>query len=202
MARRFLAERFADNGRTIQFHPSTTYESFVTGLAPALSQAELGLRFETKRGHLVEAVAAAAGGPDRPYLLHIDEINRADLAKVLGEAIYLLEPDDPGRAVTLPFDNGAPVGRELRLPPNLYLLGTMNSADRSIAILDLAVRRRFAFVPLWPDRAVLEECGASPRMVEAFERLLELFLEQAGDEALPLIPGHAYFLETGAGTRR
>jgi 5-methylcytosine-specific restriction enzyme B len=94
MARRFLEPLgFPIHGRTIQFHPSTTYESFVTGLAPALSQAELGLRFETKRGHLVEAVAAALGGPDHPYLLHID----SDLSGRPGQGAQALR-DLPPRA--------------------------------------------------------------------------------------------------------
>jgi 5-methylcytosine-specific restriction protein B len=74
----------------------------------------------------------------------------------------------------------------------------MNSADRSIAILDIAVRRRFAFVPLWPDPGVLERTGASPRMRDAFARLLSVFLEEANDDAFSLLPGHAYFLDAGA----
>jgi len=77
------------------------------------------------------------------------------------------------------------------------VLGTMNSADRSIAILDVAVRRRFAFVPVWPDAQVLEEEGASARAKAAFQRLFSIFLEEAAEDAFALMPGHAYFLDGG-----
>lgn len=197
MAQALLRSRYDGHGRTIQFHPSTTYETFIGGLAPAMGGGDLGLQFAPRQGHLMEAAAEAMKAPDRPYLLHIDEINRADLAKVLGEAIYLLEPGETGRSLQLPYDFGKPFGRTLALPPNLHLLGTMNSADRSIAILDVAVRRRFAFVPLWPDPQVVER-EASPRMQAAFRRLFSLFLEEANDDAFALMPGHAYFLDGGA----
>jgi 5-methylcytosine-specific restriction protein B len=196
LARTLLRDGYGGHGRTIQFHPSTTYESFVGGLAPLSTSGEVGLRFAPKPGHLMAAAAEAQRQPSRPYLLVIDEINRADLAKVLGEAIYLFEPDQPDRAVTLAHDFGGPFGESFRLPPNLHVLGTMNSADRSIAILDLAVRRRFAFVPLWPDPDVVEQ-HATPLMRDAFRRLYYLFLEEANDDALALLPGHAYFLDRG-----
>lgn len=125
-------------------------------------------------------------------LLVIDEINRADLAKVLGEAIYLFEPDRPDREITLAHEFEG-IGRRFWLPPNLHVLGTMNSADRSIAILDVAVRRRFAFVPLWPQLAVVEK-HAGPLLAESFHELLTIFIEHASDDALPLTSGHAYFL--------
>lgn len=191
LAGRLLRERYAGRGRVIQFHPGTTYESFIGGLAPK-EGGTLGFTFQPVRGHLMEAAVEAARDPERPYLLVIDEINRADLAKVLGEAIYLLEPDRPEREITLAHDFDG-VGRTLRLPPKLHILGTMNSADRSIAILDVAVRRRFAFVPLWPQLTVVEDLSG-PALQRAFFDLLSLFIEHAGDDALPLTPGHAYFL--------
>jgi 5-methylcytosine-specific restriction protein B len=129
-------------------------------------------QLKPRRGALIRGGAEAAAAHRDRFLLHIDEINRADLAKVLGEAIYLFEPNSPDRAVDLPFDFGEPVGRSLSLPKNLYVLGTMNSADRSIAILDVAVRRRFAFVPVWPDAQVLEEEGASARRTAASRAVL------------------------------
>ena len=125
----------------------------------------------------------------------IDEINRADLGKVLGEAIYLFEPREigskEGRKIDLPYP--LPGGTQsISIPDNLYILGTMNSADRSIAILDLAVRRRFAFVDLWPDSSVIEDQGIS-LATEAFGRLLDIFTQYAPHDSLVLIPGHAYF---------
>lgn len=200
MAGRLLSAQYANRGRTIQFHPGTTYESFVGGLAPR-EGGNLGFTFRATRGHLMEAAAEAAKNPASPYLLVIDEINRADLAKVLGEAIHLLEPDAKAkREVTLAHDFEG-FGRTLKLPANLHILGTMNSADRSIAILDVAVRRRFAFVPLWPQLEVVEKLSGE-RLQTSFHDLLTLFVEHASDDALPLTPGHAYFLGSDAEASR
>ena len=139
------------------------------------------------------AAATAAADPGHEHLLVIDELNRADLGKVLGEAIYLFEPDSPDREIDLPHDFGAPFDSKLRLPSNLHVLGTMNSTDRSLAIIDIAVRRRFAFVKLWPQLSVVESHG-SPLMLDAFRQLVDIFVEHATDEALELVPGHSYFL--------
>ena len=198
LAANLLREHYAGNGRVIQFHPGTTYESFIGGLAPRDGGA-MGFTFAPAAGHLMEA-AIAAGRSNAPYLLVVDEINRADLAKVLGEAIYLFEPGRHEREVTLAHEFDG-VGRTLRLPPNLHLLGTMNSADRSIAILDLAVRRRFAFLQLWPQLRVVEE-HAGTQLQRAFHDLLMVFLEHASEDAFTLMPGHAYFLaKAGAAGR-
>jgi 5-methylcytosine-specific restriction protein B len=196
MAGELLAEQYDGHGRIIQFHPGTTYESFVGGLAPRTSSGELGLQFAPKPGHLMEAIVEARRSP-KPYLLVIDEFNRADLAKVLGEAIYLFEPGDPNRAVTLAnaFDKLGADERSrttLSLPPNLHILGTMNSADRSIAILDIAIRRRFAFVRIWPQLDILR--GQVPQLENAFRELLAIFLSHASPDVLAYMPGHAYFL--------
>src|SRR5260370_5495526 len=167
------------------------------GLAPVMddkSAVSLGFRFAPSPGFLMQAAVLAAETPQRPYLLHIDEINRADLGKILGEAIFLLEPHpESARSIDLPYDFGPPFHRRLRLPDNLHILGTMNSADRSIAIVDVAVRRRFGFVSLWPDSTAIAEHGC-PLTQQAFERLTAIFVEHAPDDALALVPGHSYFL--------
>jgi len=194
LATRLLADRYKGRGRVIQFHPGTTYESFVGGLAPKTGGA-MGFTFEPVPGHLMDA-AREASQTDAPYLLVVDEINRADLAKVLGEAIHLFEPLSPNRKVQLAHDFEG-WGREFSLPKNLHVLGTMNSADRSIAILDIAVRRRFSFVSLWPQLSVVEE-KSGPRLRKAFNDLLTLFVEHAADDALQLLPGHGYFLGSDA----
>lgn len=198
MARQVLAGEYGGIGQTIQFHPNTTYENFVGGLAPLQESTNesgsLGFRFAPKPGFLIEAAVQAAQNPNQNYLLHIDEINRADLGKILGEAIYLFEPDpESPREVSLAYDFGPPFFRKLKLPKNLHVLGTMNSADRSIAILDVAVRRRFAFLSLWPSLKVVEEHGCKLSQ-NAFQDLLSIFIEHAPDEALALVPGHSYFL--------
>jgi 5-methylcytosine-specific restriction protein B len=194
MALELLKNKYQDNGMAIQFHPNTTYENFVGGLAPLHTEGHLGLQFAPRPGFLMEAASKAAAQKDRPFLLLIDEINRADLAKVLGEAIFLLEPSESGRVIELPYDFGAPLHSQLTLPPNLHILGTMNSSDRSIAIVDIAVRRRFAFLKLWPQTAVVEAHGCKP-MQHAFQELLNIFVEYASEESLDLLPGHSYFLE-------
>ena len=149
----------------------------------------------------MEAAKIALASPSKPYLLHIDEINRADLGKILGEAIYLLEPEAEGRReIDLAYDYGAPFQRTLYLADNLHILGTMNSADRSIAIVDVAVRRRFAFWSLWPSLAVVREFGCE-LTVSAFEKLVSIFIEHAPDDAFELVPGHSTSLKRMSGAR-
>ena len=191
LAGKLLSDEFGGLGTAVQFHPAVTYETFVAGISPDVDQS--ALRFRVKGGWLVEAARQAKEGN---FLLVIDEINRADLGRVLGEAIYLFESREiahgEGRMVKLPqvLDDGTDT---LEIPKGLFLLGTMNSADRSIAILDLAVRRRFAFVDVWPDIGVVAEQGRD-LATEAFGRLLDIFAQYAPDDALVLVPGHAYFL--------
>lgn len=195
LALELIENEYRGNGRTIQLHPNATYETFVGGLAPEQSQQALGLKFHAKPGYLMQASDAALRTQPEPYLLHVDEINRADLSKILGEAIYLLEPKaDKPRKISLPYDFGEPFHEELSIPPNLHLIGTMNSADRSIAIVDIAVRRRFAFVSLWPQMKVVEKFGCT-LMQDAFREIVSLFVEHAQEDAFNLVPGHSYFLE-------
>jgi 5-methylcytosine-specific restriction protein B len=205
MARQILEGPYGNFGRSVQFHPGTTYENFVGGLAPLQNggngEAGLGFRFAPKPGFLFESAAMAADSA-RPYLLHIDEINRADLGKILGEAIYLFEATpESRREIDLPYDFGPPFHQRLHLPDNLHVLGTMNSADRSIAIVDVAVRRRFAFLSLWPGLDVVQELGC-PLTQRAFQDLVSIFVEHAPDEALTLVPGHSYFLEKDEASAR
>jgi 5-methylcytosine-specific restriction protein B len=195
MAQQLLKNNYQNNGRTIQFHPNVTYEQFIGGLAPVKADDGFGFRFEPKRGFLMEAVQEALKNEKKNYLLHIDEINRGDLAKVLGEAIYLFEHAAlEKRVVDLPYDFGNPINKQFELPPNLNILGTMNTADRSIAIVDVAIRRRFAFVKLWPQMEVVKSNGCE-LMQRAYKEILSIFIEYASEDAFNLVPGHAYFLE-------
>lgn len=189
LAKELLEEAYEGRGKLVTFHPGTTYESFVGGLAPDLSDGQMV--FRAKRAHLLDAVVEARKAK-APYLLVLDEINRADLAKVLGEAITLFEPGDPERDVALPHDFEE-IGGSVRMPPNLHVLGTMNSSDRSIALLDHAIRRRFAFMNLWPSPGLVAELGLAGAS-EPFSELLDAFLEHAPSDVLSLVPGHSYFL--------
>ena len=188
---------------TVQFHPNMTYEQFIGGLMPQLHESEKGednggpggFKFAAVRGYLLEAVVKAKANKDKKILLHIDEINRADLARVLGEAIYLFEPyakNQPEVTLSYKFD-GFP-DRKLSLPKNLHVIGTMNSADRSIAILDIAIRRRFCFERLYPQMRVVESHGDDLGK-EAFSELIDIFINNANDESFKYIPGHSYFMK-------
>ncbi len=190
LAEEVLRESFAGRGMTIQFHPAVTYEDFVVGLSP--DPEEGTLRFNVRRGWLMEAARAAK---ESPFLLVIDEVNRADLGKVLGEAIYLFEAGEVGgeRARQVELPHAVDGGRHFSIPENLYVLATMNTADRSIASIDLAIRRRFAFVNVPPSRAVVADRRLA-LATDVFDWLSDVFVEHAPDDALDLMPGHAYFL--------
>ena len=129
--------------RLVQFHPSYAYEDFVQGFRPSLRSGQPG--FELRNGPLVEAAKQATADPDKKHFLVIDEINRGNLAKVFGELYFLLEYRDA--ELRLLYSDEPFV-----LPNNLYVIGTMNTADRSIALVDLALRRRFHFVEFHPDK--------------------------------------------------
>lgn len=199
LAHDLFENEFGSRGLEVQFHPAVTYETFVAGISPAVSGESL--HFRVKSGWLVQAVQRAKEGE---ALLCIDEINRADLGRVLGEAIQLFEAKEisegQSRTITLPqpLEDGKDC---LSIPQTLFILGTMNSADRSIAILDLAVRRRFAFVDVWPDIDVVVKTGIR-LAVEAFGKLQDIFAQYAPADALSLSPGHAYFLAKSEGELR
>jgi 5-methylcytosine-specific restriction protein B len=133
----------------LTFHPSYGYEDFVEAYKPTPVAAG-GLALTLTDGYFLRLCAAAQAHPDRTYLLIIDEINRADVPRVFGELITLLEADKRGMSVVLPVS-----GRLFHVPPNVKIIGTMNTADRSLAHLDSALRRRFSFVPVAPDADLL-----------------------------------------------
>lgn len=186
-----MAYQIADHigsATCVQFHAARTYEDFVVGLFPRPTAG--GLAFDVRPGDLLVANAHAR---DREHVLVVDEINRADVARVLGEAVVLFESGEADRSVRLPH---TPIGAEpeLRLSPHLYLLGTRNTADRTIARLDVAIRRRFAFIDMWPDLKAVEHEGVD-FAIRCFADVVHTFVEFADAETLRLIPGHAYFLD-------
>lgn len=149
---RALAEKLGKPGsvvKRIQFHPSYTYEDFFAGYRP-VTDAAGQLSFSLTRGPLREIADEARKNPDVPHVLMIDEINRANISKVFGELYYLLEYRDDAIDV-LYAGSGDDGGKSFTLPANVLIIGTMNTADRSIALLDSAMRRRFSFFELHPD---------------------------------------------------
>lgn len=166
-----VAAHLASSGgeaHLIQFHPSYAYEDFFEGYRPIGASESGSVVFDLQPGPLKLIADAAAKDPARPYVLVIDELNRANLAKVFGELYFLLEYRD--RDIGLQYRPG----QTYRLPENLYLIGTMNTADRSIALVDAAMRRRFYFVDMFPARWPVDG-------------VLPLWLEEYG---LPEEPGH------------
>ena len=181
----------------VTFHQSYGYEEFVEGLRPETGS-DAGMSLTPTDGVLKRmAERAREASEDEPYVLVIDEINRANVSKVLGELITLLEEDkrqgaEHEVAVTLPHS-----GERFTLPANLHLLGTMNTADRSIALLDTALRRRFRFEELAPKRDLLKAAAEAtgvdlPAVLHAMNERLEWLLDR--DHLI----GHAWFMTAGS----
>jgi 5-methylcytosine-specific restriction protein B len=146
-----------DAARRIQFHPSYTYEDFFAGYRPR-ANAEGQLTFELTKGPLRRIADDARRDPEVAHVLLIDEINRANLSRVFGELYYLLEYRD--EAIDLLYaGSGDDGGDTFALPSNVLIIGTMNTADRSIALLDSAMRRRFSFFELHPDTRPVQGIG-------------------------------------------
>ena len=150
---RALAAHVADRDavRLVQFHPSYAYEDFFEGFRPIEATDTGTVGFAKTPGPLREIAAEAKENPEQPYVLIIDEINRANLAKVFGELYFLLEYREA--TVRLQYSPS----EAFNLPPNVFIIGTMNTADRSIALVDAAIRRRFAFVELHPEEPPVRE---------------------------------------------
>ncbi len=186
----------------VTFHQSFGYEEFVEGLRPALGgEGETAeIQYEIRSGVFKDLCRRARSAPDQRFAMVIDEINRGNISKIFGELITLIEPDkregaENAVSVTLPYS-----GDTFSIPANVDIIGTMNTADRSLALLDTALRRRFEFVAVMPDAR--DEPGAPlaglrvrsgeqeidvPRMLDAINRRVEALYDR--DHCI----GHAYF---------
>jgi hypothetical protein len=185
--------------RVVQFHPSTAYEDFIEGLKPRLD-ASGHVTYAVMPGIFVRMCEEARRDADHHYVLVIDEINRAPLSRVFGELLYALEYRGPQGAVELAVSAGVGrMGQAFFVPENLLIIGTMNSADRSIALVDYALRRRFRFVELEPDAGILDRWLAERGNETAARRvLIELFEAINSHLSETLDPdhrlGHSYFM--------
>jgi 5-methylcytosine-specific restriction protein B len=173
----------------LTFHPSYSYEDFVEGYRPKPTSGD-GLTLQLEPGVFKRICAAASVDPDRPYVVLIDEINRANLPKVLGELITIIEADKRGLHVTLPQS------KELfAIPSNVFIVGTMNTADRSIKVLDAAIRRRFAFHEIMPQSELLAGTQFGDLALDVFLDYLNARISEKEGREKQI--GHAVFFVAG-----
>ena len=191
-----MGQRNDSKVRAVQFHPNLSYEDFVRGWRPA-GDGKLSL----VDGPFMEVVMAASKEPTIKHVIVIEEINRGNPAQIFGEMLTLLEADKRTPTESLELCYRRTEGERVFIPDNLYVIGTMNIADRSLALVDLALRRRFAFVELepifgkkWHDWVQLQ-CGIDSEILSEIEkRILSLNEEIAADTSLgsQFRIGHSY----------
>ena len=140
-----IGERDEDKIRPVQFHPNLSYEDFVRGWRPSGDG-----KLDLVDGPFLQMINTAKDDPESQYAIIIEEINRGNPAQIFGEMLTLLESDKRNKAEALELSYRKSEGERIYIPENLYVIGTMNVADRSIAMVDFALRRRFAFVDLEP----------------------------------------------------
>ncbi|WP_457596952.1 McrB family protein [Hydrogenimonas sp.] len=162
----------------LTFHQSFGYEDFIEGFRPNRAG-----QIELVDGVFKTLAKRASQDREHGYYLVIDEINRGNISKIFGELITLIEEDKRDSfEVILPYSK-----EPFTVPSNLYIVGTMNTADKSIALIDVALRRRFTFVKMDPRADLIEDVKAK----ELFEELNALLKERLGEEK---IVGHSYFM--------
>lgn len=180
----------------VQFHPSYGYEDFVRTLAPRPGPTGVTFVAEHRTLSFLAAVghALTTRGSSADLVLVVDEINRADISRVFGELLYGLEYRGQPVATPHQVDGTA----SLSIPPSLLLIGTMNTADRSIALIDYALRRRFTFIDVHPDRtAIARAAWPTPAQRDSALRLYDLtaaLFDQSDQNVASLTVGHSYFL--------
>jgi MoxR-like ATPase len=175
--------------KIVQFHPSYSYEDFVRGIVAESKNSQIN--YVTKNKLLINIANDAVNEPNKKFILIIDEINRANLSSVLGELIYALEYR--GESVDSMYDiDGI---REIKLPSNLYIIGTMNTADRSIGHIDYAIRRRFAFIEILSNENDI--LSAYPNGETIYNQAIQLFTEKYVSPEFNIEDikiGHSYFI--------
>ncbi|MFD3683905.1 AAA family ATPase [Nocardiopsis sp. NPDC058631] len=199
LARHLTGDR-PENVQLVQFHPSYSYEDFFEGYRPHPGDSERPSGFTLTHGPLRSLANAARKHPGEPFVLIIDEINRGHLAKVFGELYYLLEYRN--RSVRLLYGSEADPGFDL--PRNLLIIATMNTADRSIALVDTAMRRRFWFAELHPSAepvaSVLRQWLRHHELPETAALLLDELNSRIDDRDFRI--GPSYLMRPSAHTDR
>jgi 5-methylcytosine-specific restriction enzyme B len=177
--------------RMCTFHPSYGYEDFLEGYRAEKSGEQMV--FVLREG-IFKKLCREAGTERRcKFYLIIDEINRGDIPRIFGELLTVLEKNKRGKKVVLPLS-----GDKFQVPDNVYIIATMNTADRSVALLDTALRRRFGFIELMPDSSVLEDSVINGIPLGPWlDALNRRICEHVGRDARNLQVGHSYFMEKG-----
>ncbi|MFW6238461.1 MAG: AAA family ATPase [Halanaerobiales bacterium] len=186
---KFQDKEIALEDEFVTFHPSFSYEDFIEGYRPVSKEGILDFHLED--GVFKKLCRRAQRNGDKSYYLIIDEINRGDVAKIFGEMITLLEKDKRGQTITL-----SQSGEEFYVPDNVYIIATMNTSDKSVKMLDAALRRRFGFIECMPEYALIdepiEEMGLSPADIL---RQINRELRDIEDREKQI--GHSYFMLDG-----
>lgn len=173
------------------FHPAYGYEDFLEGYRPQLVNDQM--TFIRQNGIFKQLCERARKDNSRNYYLIVDEINRGDIPRIFGELLTVLEKDKRGKAILLPLSS-----ESFSVPLNIFVIGTMNTADRSIALLDTALRRRFGFIELLPDPSQLGSTIVEGIPLGVWlEELNRRILQYVGRDARNLQVGHAYLLDKG-----
>lgn len=169
----------------ITFHQSYSYEDFIEGFRPTLDDSNNNkVKIKLQDGLFKEICKSASETPNKSFYLIIDEINRGNISKIFGELITLLEEDKREElSVLLPYSKDT-----FTIPKNLFIIGTMNTADKSIALLDVALRRRFIFVEMFPNLDLIEDT-ISRRIVSKINSII------SENRTKDLQIGHAYFMQ-------
>jgi len=178
--------------RTCCFHPAYGYEDFLEGFRPEATD-NSHMQFVPRNGIFKQLCLDACTSPREKFYLIIDEINRGDIPRIFGELLTVLEKDKRGNTILLPLTQ-----EWFHVPDNVYIIGTMNTADRSIALLDAALRRRFGFIELMPDSQPLKKAEAGGIALGPWLDSLNARIRQyVGRDARNLQIGHAYLMEKG-----
>ncbi|NJN79636.1 MAG: AAA domain-containing protein [Anaerolineales bacterium] len=206
----FLAKKLAyaliqevDSNRVeiVQFHQSYSYDDFVRGYRPDGNGS-----FSLKNGVFYEFCQKAINNPDQEYIFIIDEINRGNLSQIFGELLMLIESDKRGQENSVPLVYQEKNDKRFYIPSNLYLIGLMNLADRSLAMVDYALRRRFAFFTLHPQyesgifKQWLLERKMKPQLVDLILTRLSSLNQKIKEDALlgeNYQIGHSFFCPKG-----
>ena len=194
LAYALMGEKDDSRIEMVQFHQSVSYEDFIQGYRPTESGS-----FKLKNGNFYKLCARALKNTDKSYFFIIDEINRGNLSKIFGELLMLIESDKRSQEYAINLMYSDSEESRFYVPPNVHIIGTMNTADRSLAVVDYALRRRFAFFDLIPEfsdkfKGFLKGVNVENALIDKISnRMNRLNAEIAEDLGVGFRIGHSFF---------